>query len=116
MGIIDKAADEIEKKRDEKDFGAFIKTVKPSPLDPKQKVALNRRGNELLNAGDTEGAKKIFSATSYGDGLARVGKVYEDNGRPLDALKEYAEAKNERGLGRLCESAATVVSAVIKES
>jgi len=67
----------------------FIKTGEKPVLDSSRKVALNRRGNELLNSGDVEGARRIFMTTSYSDGLTRVGDHYEKNGRSIDALRMY---------------------------
>ena len=52
----------------------FIK-VTDSPVTgilPEQKVALNRKGNELFNSGKIEQAKRIFITTGYSDGLTRV--------------------------------------------
>jgi hypothetical protein len=66
----------------------FIKTTNPS-IDGGTKAALNRRGNVLYNAGDIEGARRIFLTTGYSDGLSRVGDYYKSSGRPLDALKMY---------------------------
>lgn len=105
--------DEIDK---HKEFATFIKTTTPAAaIDSSQKVALNRKGNVLLNNGDVEGARKIFTATLYGDGLVRVGKKYENDGRPLDALKQYLLAKNERGLEGVYTRAAQAVSCVMSE-
>jgi hypothetical protein len=67
----------------------FIKTQKCPPMDPAQKVILNRRGNQLLNAGDTEAARRIFMTTGYSDGLIRVGDRYEAEGKSLEALRMY---------------------------
>ena len=67
----------------------FIKTtVKPS-VDGSTKAALNRKGNVLFNAGDAEGARRIFLTTGYSDGLSRVGDYYKSHGQLLEALKMY---------------------------
>jgi hypothetical protein len=70
------------------DQNAFIKVTSP-PVDSAQKAALNRRGNQLYNAGDVEGARRIFLTTGYSDGLSRVGDYYKSQNRPLDALRMY---------------------------
>jgi hypothetical protein len=67
----------------------FVKTTARPSIDGPQKAALNRKGNVLLNAGDVEGARRIFLTTGYSDGLSRVGDRYRAQGRPLDALKMY---------------------------
>jgi hypothetical protein len=68
---------------------AFIKTTGKLPLSSSQKVALNRKGNVLYNAGDIEGAKRLFLTTGYSDGIARIGDYYKAQGRLLDALRMY---------------------------
>jgi hypothetical protein len=67
----------------------FIKTTASPTVDGSTKAALNRKGNTLFNAGDTEGARRIFLTTGYSDGLTRVGDYYKSHGRPLEALKMY---------------------------
>ncbi len=67
----------------------FIKTGQRPAIGSAQKAALNRKGNELLNAGDVEGARRIFLTTGYSDGIARVGDRYLQDGRSLEALRMY---------------------------
>ncbi|MDR1900718.1 MAG: hypothetical protein LBQ88_00345 [Treponema sp.] len=67
----------------------FIKTVEKPAIDGPQKAALNRKGNALFNAGDIEGAKRIFLTTGYSDGLSRIGDSYKSEGKYLDALRMY---------------------------
>ena len=67
----------------------FIKTTAKPAMDGSTKAALNRKGNVLFNAGDAEGARRIFFTTGYSDGLSRVGDYYKSRGRLLDALKMY---------------------------
>ena len=71
------------------DENVFIKTTAKPVIDGQQKVALNRKGNNLYNSGDVEGARRIFITTGYTDGLVRVGDYYKSMGKPLDALKMY---------------------------
>ena len=59
-------------------------------MDEKERVALIRRGNELFNGGKIDEAEKIFIATSYRDGLTRIGDYYYfDKKLPLNAVKYY---------------------------
>ena len=67
----------------------FIKTTVNPNMDGSTKAALNRKGNVLFNAGDAEGARRIFLTTGYSDGLSRVGDYYKSQGQVLDALKMY---------------------------
>jgi hypothetical protein len=76
----------FEKFEDEK---IFIKTTAPISMDGSSKAALNRKGNVLLNAGDVEGARRIFLTTGYSDGLSRVGDYYKSQNRMIDALRMY---------------------------
>lgn len=68
---------------------AFVKTTVPPNITSAQKVALNRRGNVLINSGDVEGARRIFETTGYSDGLSRVGDYYKSQNRLVDALRMY---------------------------
>lgn len=59
-------------------------------MDSKLRVKLIRKGNELFNNGNIEGAIKIFEKTGYRDGLTRVADYYfYDLQQPLVALKYY---------------------------
>jgi hypothetical protein len=78
---------ELFEKFDSQD--GFIKTTEKPPISGKQKAALNRKGNELLNSGDVEGARRIFLTTGYSDGLSRIGDYYKSQGRTMDALRMY---------------------------
>lgn len=95
----------------------FLKTTEESglSLSPEQKVLLNRRGNELFNAGDIESAKRIFITTGYSDGLTRVGDYYAKENRGIDALQMYWLAHNKRRLEPVIENISAVISAVLAE-
>ncbi len=95
----------------------LIKTAdKPiSDVEADKKVRLNRKGNELFNRGDVEAARRIFQTTGYSDGLIRVGERYMSAMRPVDALKMYLLAHDERRSGELIERMALVVQNLLKE-
>jgi hypothetical protein len=61
-------------------------------MNSKEKIALIRKGNELFNNGEIDNAIKIFAATGYKDGLARVGDYYYEKKQPLIAVKFYKKA------------------------
>jgi tetratricopeptide (TPR) repeat protein len=67
----------------------FVKTTQNTAVEGPQKAALNRKGNELYNAGNIEAARRIFLTTGYSDGLSRIGDYYKSRGRLLEALKMY---------------------------
>ena len=96
----------------------FIKvTENPlTSLSSEQKVALNRRGNELFNNGKINEASRIFITTGYSDGLTRVGDVLTKKNQLLDALKFYALAKNKNKCEPLFEKIAGTISLLIKEN
>lgn len=93
----------------------FIKTGSKPALDPATKVALNRKGNVLLNGGDVEGARRIFLTTGYSDGLSRVGDRYLSDGRGVEALQMYwlapDRAKAEAVIARL----SAVIQKLVRE-
>lgn len=74
-----------------KKSSGFFKITKPDPsgISPSQKAALNRKGNQLFNAGQYEQAKKVFITTGYTDGLIRIGDYYFKHNEHLEALKMY---------------------------
>jgi hypothetical protein len=86
-----------------------------SGVDSNTKAQLNRRGNELFNHGDIEAARRIFQTTGYSDGLIRVGDRYLADRRPVDALKMYWLAKDEKRKERLISLAALAIQNLVKE-
>lgn len=112
---LDTLREQIKQKQD---VEGFIK-VTESPLNgisSEQKAQLNRRGNMLFNQGDIEGARKIFTATGYSDGLTRVGDYYKAHDRHLEALKEYCLAHNKNKAEEMYETIAQVVKQLINEN
>ncbi len=86
-----------------------------SGVEPDRKVKLNRKGNELFNSGDVEAARRIFQTTGYSDGLIRVGERYMAERRPIDALKMFRLAKDDRRAEGLISSAALVIQLLLNE-
>ena len=67
----------------------FIK-VTDNPLQvlsSEQKVALNRKGNELFNNGKIIEASRLFITTVYSDGLTRVGDFFMKKKRRIKSSK-----------------------------
>jgi hypothetical protein len=96
----------------------LIKTADlPTPgIEADRKVKLNRRGNELFNQGDVEAARRIFQTTGYSDGLIRVGDRYLEARKPIDALKMYRLAKDDKRAQALIATAAVVVQTMLREN
>jgi hypothetical protein len=94
---------------------AFIKTTRPLLLESSQKAALNRKGNMLYNAGDIEGARRIFITTGYSDGLVRVGDFYKSQGRDLDALRMYWIAPDRKKCEPILEKLSGLIRTLINE-
>ena len=97
------------------DNNAFIKVSTPAPVESSQKAALNRRGNQLFNEGDIEGARRVFMTTGYSDGLSRVGDFYKSKDRLLEALKMYWIAPDRRKSGPLVEQLAGIMKSLLHE-
>ena len=104
---------DLKKIFDKYEKAGFIKLTRPNPdsVSQSQRVALNRKGNELFNAGHFEQAKRIFLTTGYTDGLIRVGDYYFKQNEPIEALRLYwiAPAPDK------CEAIIAKMSAVIQK-
>lgn len=96
----------------------FIKTTDApvSSLNSEQKVILNRKGNELFNQGNIEGARRIYTTTGYSDGLTRVGDKYMESNQSIKALKQYVLAHNKGKSEAIYEKMAMVISKLLKEN
>jgi len=95
----------------------FIKTGdRPATsLNSAQKAALNRKGNELINKGEVEAARRIFQTTGYSDGLVRVGDKYWAAGRGLDALKMYWIAPDRKKAEDIIAKLSAVIQKLVRE-
>ena len=96
----------------------FIKVTDApvSSLNSEQKVILNRKGNELFNQGNIEGARRIYTTTGYSDGLTRVGDKYMESNQSIKALKQYVLAHNKGKSEAIYEKMAMVISKLLKEN
>jgi hypothetical protein len=93
----------------------FVKTTVEPSVDRPQKAALNRKGNMLYNAGDIEGARKIFITTGYSDGISRIGDYYKSQNRLLEALRMYWIAPDRTKAEPLIMQLAATLQNVIHE-
>ena len=94
---------------------SFIKVTTSEPIESQQKAVLNRKGNQLFNNGDIEGAKRVFITTGYSDGLARVGDFYKSKDRPLEALRMYWLAPDRKKSEPLIEQLSGVLQGLLRE-
>ena len=96
----------------------LIKTADlPTPgIESDRKVKLNRRGNELFNRGDIETARRIFQTTGYSDGLIRVGEHYLSERKPIEALKMYRLARDEKRSDAIVATAVLVIQNMLREN
>jgi len=97
------------------DKNAFIKVTTTSPVEGSDKVTLNRKGNQMFNEGDIEGARRIFMTTGYSDGLSRVGDYYKNKDRPLEALRMFWMAHDRKKAQPLIEKLAFQLRDLINE-
>ena len=98
-----------------KDQGSFLKVTSSTPVESSQKALLNRKGNQMYNDGNVEGAKKVFLTTKYSDGLSRVGDYYKSQNKPLEALQMYWIAPDRTKSEPLIEQLAAVLRGLIPE-
>ena len=98
-----------------KEQNVFIKTTSPHPVERPKKAALNRKGNQLYNSGNIEGARRVFMTTGYSDGLSRVGDYYRSKDRPLEALQMYWLAHDRTKSEPLYEQLAGILQGFLHE-
>ncbi len=98
-------------KFDEKSL--FIKTT--SSVAGSEKAALNRKGNQMFNEGNIEGARRIFMTTGYSDGLSRIGDYYKSQNKPLEALRMYWLAPDHNKSSPLIEQLSLLLQSMIHE-
>lgn len=84
-------------------------------LPDEKKVALIRKGNELFNQKQYDLAKRIFLTVGYTDGLIRLGDLYLQEKKPLEALRMYWLAPDARKVSAMIESSAKVIQNWLKE-
>ncbi len=109
--------DDLKKVFDANKVNGFIKVTETptKTLTSEEKAILNRKGNVLFNSGDINTARRIYLATGYSDGLARVGDNFLKSGDALTALKYYLLAHNKNKAEALIQKTANLISAVIAE-
>ena len=98
------------------DQGSFIKVTSSAPIESSTKAALNRKGNQLFNEGDVEGARRVFMTTGYSDGISRVGDHYRSQSKILDALRMYWIAPDRTKSEPLIEQLACVLQGFLHEN
>jgi hypothetical protein len=103
---------EVEKFKDQ---GSFLKVTSTAPVESSQKAILNRKGNQMFNEGNIDGAKKVFLTTKYSDGLSRVGDYFKSQSRPLEALQMYWLAPDRTKSEPIIEQVAALLQGLIKE-
>ena len=96
----------------------FLKITesRTADLQEDQRVALIRKGNALFNEKKYDLAKKVFLTTGYADGLIRLGDMYLKENKPLEALRMYWLAPENKKVGALVERASEVLRQWLKES
>lgn len=70
-------------------------------LDPNDRTALIRKGNECLNRGELDLAERIFVTAGYADGIKRVAEFYfrkKKNVKKAVELYKLAGGKEEEAM------------------
>ncbi|RLW70023.1 MAG: hypothetical protein B6D68_01345 [spirochete symbiont of Stewartia floridana] len=72
----------------------FIKITVPEPVsvNPSDKAALVRKGNQFFNDGAFDMAKRVFLSVGYSDGLIRLGDHYYRQSDYFEAFRMYKNA------------------------
>ncbi|MEM5948595.1 hypothetical protein WKV44_08565 [Spirochaetia bacterium 38H-sp] len=107
--------DEILKKIPKEGFLRLTEAPKRPAIGKEERVQLIRKGNELLNNGNVEDARRIFLTTDYKDGLVRIGDIYFKKNRFLDALKLYYLSGNRKKIEAITLHMAGIVKNWIEE-
>lgn len=85
-------------------------------MDNEERAALIRRGNELFNKKDIKNSLKIFLATDYKDGIARVADyLYYEEHQTISSIKLYKKAGLTRKVEDFAEKAALTIHLFLQE-
>lgn len=95
----------------------FIKVSRSEKrnIDPGQRAALIRKGNELLNKGEFKTAKRIFLTTGYTSGIERIADQHYEDGDLYEALRLYWLAPAERKKEQIVERMAAALKYMLHE-
>lgn len=107
--------DDILKKIPKKGFLRLTEAPKRPEVGKEERVQLIRKGNELLNKGNVEDARRIFLTVDYKDGLVRIGDVYFKENRFMEALKLYYLSGNRKKIETMTLHMAGIIKNWIKE-
>lgn len=84
-------------------------------IDPKTRVQLIRKGNELFSKGEINLAEKIFITIDYKDGLVRLGDYYFKNKNLYKCAEMYFMSENKAKINSFCKKSAIILSKWLKE-
>lgn len=95
----------------------FIKIPKAgsAAISSRDRVLLVRKGNELINNGQIDQARRVFLTIGYSAGLIRLGDYYMENGMVLEALKMYKAASAKGKVESMTEKMAGVIRMWLEE-
>lgn len=109
-----KAREELLKKVPKEGFLKLTES-QSAEMSKEQRVALIRKGNDLFNRKKYELAKKIFLTTGYSDGLIRLGDLYMNQEKPLEAFRMYWLAPDRKKVDAMMEKTVGIVKKWLKE-
>ena len=89
--------------------------VSRKELPGPERSSLIRKGNELFNQKRFDLAERIFVTTHYSDGLRRLGQLYEEQDRLMDALRMYYLAPDRPRIEQLTEQFAGILRKWLKD-
>ncbi len=95
----------------------FLKVARAdqSSIDSKQRAALIRKGNKLLNEGDVHTAKRIFLTTGYTAGIEYIADQHYKDGDLYEALRLYWLAPSQHKKEQIVERMAVALKKMLHE-
>jgi len=84
-------------------------------IDSSTRVQLIRKGNEFLQNGEIENAKKIFITVDYKDGLVRLGDFYLKNKDLYKSAEMYFMSENKSKIKAFSKKCALIIEKFLNE-
>lgn len=94
-------------------MNVFSKT-KAAKVTEEQRNKLILQANAILNEGDIEKARMVYSALNYYAGMVRVAKKYYECGKILEAYATFSQAGASSEAEQIAEQIANEIKTMMK--